>query len=59
MENLMNLNTTSLRRSGLREGDAGALYVQHFNVALINFEKHVKEERRFRRLSKARQVRKS
>ncbi|HZY82771.1 MAG TPA: hypothetical protein VFE50_24780 [Cyclobacteriaceae bacterium] len=38
---------------------AGALYVQNFNVALTNFEKHVREERRFRRLSKARQVKKS
>jgi hypothetical protein len=43
MENLMNVNTK------------GTLYVQHFNVALINFEKHVKEERRLRRLSKLRQ----
>lgn len=40
MENLMNTHTT------------GALYVHHFNMALVNFEKLVKEERRFRRLSR-------
>jgi hypothetical protein len=47
MENHFNTSTTP------------TLYVQHFNVALTNFEKHVREERRFRRLSKARQVKKS
>ena len=35
-----------------------ALYVQHFNVALTNFEKHVSEERRHRRVHKSRKNRK-
>jgi hypothetical protein len=38
METHFNINT------------AGGLYVQHFNVALMNFEKHVREERKFRKL---------
>jgi len=42
MENHFNINTTA------------SLYVQHFNVALTNFEKHVREERRFKRLQRNR-----
>jgi len=42
MENHFNVNTPA------------ALYVQHFNVALSNFDTHVKEERRFKRLRKTR-----
>jgi hypothetical protein len=47
MENHFNINS------------AGALYVQHFNVALTNFEKHVTEEKKNRRLSRRRKNRTS
>lgn len=46
MENHFNVSTTA------------ALYVHHFNVALNNFEKHVSEERRHRRLQRTRKNRK-
>jgi hypothetical protein len=42
MENHFNIHTT------------GTLYVQHFNLALMNFEKHVRDERKYRKLQKAR-----
>jgi len=46
MENHFNVNTIA------------TLYVHHFNVALTNFENHVKEERRYKRLHKNRKERK-
>lgn len=46
MENLMNINT------------AAALYVQHFNIALVNFEKQVKEEKLSRISRISRKIRK-
>jgi hypothetical protein len=47
MENHFNLGTTS------------TMYVQQFTVALTNFERLVREERKYRRLMKARAARRS